>query len=144
MRVAIIGAPIDFGASRRGVDMGCSAIRYAGLQPGLHRLGHEVVDLGNAPVALAEQAGEGESTLKHLAEILQANIGLAGLVERARATNHFPVVLGGDHSIAIGTIAAAARDRVLGVVWIDAHGDFNTAATTPSGNIHGMPLAASC
>ncbi|HVC81805.1 MAG TPA: arginase [Chloroflexota bacterium] len=144
MRVAILGAPIDFGASRRGVDMGCSAIRYAGLQGSLQRLGHDVVDLGNVRASLAEQGDAGDPRLKHLDEILAASRDLADLVTEARADDRLPVILGGDHSIALGSIAGAARGRTLGVLWIDAHGDFNTHETTPSGNIHGMPLAASC
>lgn len=144
MKVAIIGAPIDFGAARRGVDMGCSAIRYAGLQAGLQRLGHDVVDLGNVQVTLAEQGQAGDPRLTHLDEIIAANEALAELVSRARAAGRFPLVLGGDHSIALGSIAASACDRNLGVIWVDAHGDFNTRETTPSGNIHGMPLAAAC
>ncbi|HWE63398.1 MAG TPA: arginase [Chloroflexota bacterium] len=144
MRIAIIGAPIDYGAARRGVDMGCSAIRYAGLQAGLQHLGHDVVDMGNVQVTLAEQGDAGDPRLKHLAEILDANESLAGLIGSARADGRFPLVLGGDHSIALGTIAAGARDRALGVIWVDAHGDFNTSNTSPSGNIHGMPLAAAC
>jgi arginase len=144
MRLAIIGAPIDFGASRRGVDMGCSAIRYAGLQAGLQRLGHDVVDMGNVQVGLAELGEIGDDRLKHLGEITHAAEELAALVIKARAEQRVPIVLGGDHSISLGSIAGAARDRAIGVIWIDAHGDFNTNETTPSGNIHGMPLAASC
>lgn len=144
MKIAIIGAPIDFGASRRGVDMGCSAIRYAGLQAGLQRIGHDVVDLGNIQVTLAEQSETGDPRLKHLDEITRANEALAATISRARDDGLFPLVLGGDHSIALGSLAAVARGRTLGVIWIDAHGDFNTADSTPSGNIHGMPLAASC
>jgi arginase len=144
MRLAIIGAPIDFGASRRGVDMGCSAIRYAGLQAGLQRLGHDVVDMGNVQVALAELGEIGDDRLKHLGEIMRASEALAHLVANARAEDRIPIVLGGDHSISLGSIAGVARGRAIGVIWIDAHGDFNTHETTPSGNIHGMPLAASC
>jgi arginase len=143
-RVAIIGAPIDFGAARRGVDMGCSAIRYAGLQVGLQHLGYDVVDLGNAQVTLAEQVGAGDPNLKHLQALSSAALALARLVDTARADGRFPIVLGGDHSIALGSVAALARNRALGLIWIDAHGDFNTPETTPSGNIHGMPLAALC
>ncbi len=142
--MAIIGAPIDFGAARRGVDMGCSAIRYAGLQAGLQHLGHDVVDLGNAQVTLAEQIGAGDPRLKHLPAISSAALALATLVDGALAATRFPIVLGGDHSIALGSIPALARGRSLGLIWIDAHGDFNTPETTPSGNIHGMPLAALC
>lgn len=144
MQLAIMGAPVDFGASRRGVDMGCSAIRYAGLQAGLQRLGHDVVDLGNVQVTLPEQGDPGDARLNHLTEIVAANTTLAARIERIRADERFPLVLGGDHSIALGTIAGSARGRALGLIWIDAHGDFNTPETTPSGNIHGMPVAASC
>jgi arginase len=144
MRVAVLGAPIDFGAARRGVDMGCSAIRYAGLHAGLQRLGHDVVDLGNIAVTLAEQGEIVDTRLKHLDEIVAMAEALAAAVARAREAERFPLVLGGDHSIALSSIAASARDRRLGVIWIDAHGDFNSAETTPTGNIHGMPLAASC
>ncbi len=144
MRVAVLGAPIDFGAARRGVDMGCSAIRYAGLHAGLHRLGHDVVDMGNVPVTLAEQGGIVDAKLKHLDQIVAMADALAAAVADARADERFPLVLGGDHSVALGSIAALARELRLGVIWIDAHGDFNSADTTPSGNIHGMPLAASC
>jgi arginase len=124
--------------------MGCSAIRYAGLQAGLQRLGHDVVDLGNVRASLAEQGEAGDPRLKHLDEILAASLDLAALVAEARADERLPLILGGDHSIALGSIAGAARGRSLGVLWIDAHGDYNTHETTPSGNIHGMPLAASC
>ena len=144
MRIAVLGAPIDFGSARRGVDMGCSAIRYAGLQSGLQGLGHDVVDMGNIPVTLAEQGEIVEPRLKHLEQVVAMSGALAAGITRARDDARFPLVLGGDHSIALGSIAASARDRRLGVIWIDAHGDFNNANTTPSGNIHGMPLAASC
>jgi arginase len=144
MRVAMIGAPIDFGASRRGVDMGCSAIRYAGLQSGLERLGHDVVDLGNVDVTLAELGKTVDPRLKHLGEIISASTALAEMIGKARADGRMPITLGGDHSISLGSIAGAAVGRTLGVLWIDAHGDFNTDQTSPSGNIHGMPLAASC
>lgn len=144
MDIAIVGAPIDFGASRRGVDMGCSAIRYAGLQTGLQRLGHDVVDRGNVQVELAEQSDPGDPRLKHLDTIVAAATALAAAAGEVRSGGRFPLVLGGDHSIALGSVAAAARGRTLGLIWIDAHGDFNTAETSPSGNIHGMPLAALC
>ncbi|MGH2391690.1 MAG: arginase, partial [Chloroflexota bacterium] len=95
-------------------------------------------------VTLAEQGRVGDPRLKHLDEILSASTALAKLVGRARADDRFPITLGGDHSISLGSIAGATVGRTLGVLWIDAHGDFNTHETTPSGNIHGMPLAASC
>jgi arginase len=103
-----------------------------------------VVDLGNVQVTLAEQGEIGDPRLKHLSEITTAAAALSAAVTAARADDRFPLVLGGDHSISLGSVAAAARGRTLGVIWIDAHGDFNTPETTPSGNIHGMPLAALC
>lgn len=144
MKIAIIGVPTDFGSGRRGVDMGASAIRYAGLQPGLERLGHDVVDMGDVYLPRVEQIAVGDARLRHLEGCLTATRGLAELAAEARAQGRVPVVLGGDHSLALGSAAVAARGRALGVLWVDAHGDFNTAETSPSGNIHGMPLAALC
>jgi len=144
MEIAIIGVPTDFGQGRRGVDMGPSAIRYAGLQAGLERIGHTVVDMGNVRLPVVEQIAVGEPALKHLDGIIAAAEGLAAQAGDAYARGRVPIVLGGDHSLAFGSVAMAARDRSIGLLWIDAHGDFNTSATTPSGNIHGMPLAALC
>ena len=144
MKVAIIGVPTDFGSGRRGVDMGPSAIRYAGLQGGLERLGHDVVDRGMVALPVVEQVEVGDTTLRHLQGCIAAAEGVAALAEQARAEGRIPVVLGGDHSLALGSVAVAARGRRIGVLWVDAHGDFNTVETTPSGNIHGMPLAALC
>ena len=145
-RLAIIGVPTDLGSGRRGVDMGPSAIRYAGLQAGLERLGHDVADLGDIHVAVVEQLTVGDPCLRHLDGCIAAAKGLAERGYAARADGRIPIVLGGDHSLALGSVAVAAtdRERRLGVLWVDAHGDFNTPATTPSGNIHGMPLAALC
>lgn len=143
MHVDLIGVPFDFGAGRRGVDMGPSAIRYAGLKPRLQDLGHTVHDRGNIQVPFVEPFEErGEVKLRHLEPIVAVARVLADTVEDSIAAGHFPLVLGGDHSLALGSIRGAARKRRLGVIWIDAHGDFNTPETTPSGNIHGMPLAA--
>lgn len=142
--IAIIGVPVDLGAGRRGVDMGPSAIRYAGLQERLEALGHHVRDLGNVAVPLAEQfeaPGDSEQ-LRYLEPIVAINQALAQQVGLAVAEGSFPLILGGDHSLSIGSIAGVARDRRVGVIWIDAHGDFNTPETTPSGNIHGMSVAA--
>lgn len=142
--IAIIGAPVDLGAGRRGVDMGPGAIRYAGLKERLEALGHRVRDLGNVPVPLAEQfepPHPGER-LRYLEPIVEINLALARQVAAAVAEGQFPLILGGDHSLAIGSIAGTARARRVGVIWIDAHGDFNTPETTPSGNIHGMSVAA--
>lgn len=144
MHIEIVGVPIDFGSGRRGVDMGPSAIRYAGLQAGLEALGHTVEDRGNVQVPPSETCAEGDPRLRYLDAIVQVEQRTAEQVADIVAAGHMPVVLGGDHSIALGSIAGAARNRALGVIWLDAHGDFNTDRTTPSGNIHGMPLAALC
>ncbi len=144
MDIAIIGVPTDLGQGRRGVDMGPSAIRYAGLQAGLERLGHRVLDMGNVRLPVVEQLAVGDAHLKYLEGCIAAAEGLAEWGFEARERNYIPVVLGGDHSLALGSVAVAARARAVGVLWVDAHGDFNTADTTPSGNIHGMPLAALC
>lgn len=144
-RVTVIGVPMDLGADRRGVDMGPSAIRYAGLGAELARLGAAVEDRGNIPVPTPESRPRPTEHLKYVDEIATACRELKVAVAEVVAQGALPLVLGGDHSIAIGTIAgAAAAGPPVGVVWIDAHGDFNTAATSPSGNIHGMPFAVSC
>jgi arginase len=142
MNIHLIGVPTDFGAGRRGVDMGPSAIRYAGLEAALERLGHHVQDKGNIPVAVLDDGISENPQLHHLEEILQLTAPLAELVANAFAENSFPLTIGGDHSLSLGSIRGATRTCKLGVIWIDAHGDFNTHETTPSGNIHGMPLAA--
>jgi len=144
MNIDVIGVPIDFGAGRRGVDMGPSAIRYAGLAPSLERIGHSVRDTGNVPVPVIESSAEDNPRLHHLNEILQTARVVADRVADSLAAGHFPLTIGGDHSLSLGSIRGATRARNLGVIWIDAHGDFNTLDTTPSGNIHGMPLAALC
>jgi len=141
-RVAIIGAALDLGAGRRGVDMGPSAIRYAGLSDRLTGAGIEVEDRGNVEAALAETRSTGDEQARFLEEIFEACGRVAAEVERARSDGLLPLVLGGDHSIAIGTLSGLAADGPGGVLWLDAHGDLNTPETTPSGNVHGMPLAA--
>jgi arginase len=142
-RLAIIGAALDLGAGRRGVDMGPSAIRYAGLDDRLGTLGFEVEDLGNVEVAVAEATNEGDPRARFLEPIKEACVRIAGLVGDAAGGGSTPVVLGGDHSVAIGTLGGlAARGEAGGVLWFDAHGDLNTPETSPSGNVHGMPLAA--
>jgi arginase len=142
--IAIIGTPVDLGAGRRGVDMGPSAIRYAGLKERLEQLGHQVRDLGNIPVPLAEQFEPPSSSekLRYLAALVEVNRALAHQVAAVVAEGGFPLVLGGDHSLAIGSVGGLARGRRIGMIWVDAHADFNTAETTPSGNIHGMSVAA--
>jgi arginase len=154
--VRVIGVPMDLGGNRRGVDMGPSAIRYAGLHAALQRLGYVVRDLGNLRVAdraegaqyevLASAANESPARPRHKAhhsdEIVRVMRELAEHVERTCRAGDLPIVLGGDHSIAMGTLAGIARSgRRPGVIWVDAHGDMNTTETTPSGNVHGMPLA---
>jgi len=148
MKIHILGVPMDLGAGRRGVDMGPSAIRIAGVAEKLRALGHTVIDEGDIPVKAPERQRIRDEKLRYLPEIVRACTNLAGKVEKIAQSGEFPLVLGGDHSIAIGTIAGLSAactkaNRKLGVLWIDAHGDLNTDSTTPSGNIHGMPLAAS-
>jgi arginase len=142
-RVAIIGAALDLGAGRRGVDMGPSAIRYAGLDARLAGLGYDIADWGNVETAVAEATASGSPQARFLTEIKAACERVAGLVERAVRESRIPVVLGGDHSVALGTLGGLARAHGPGgVLWFDAHGDLNTPETSPSGNVHGMPLAA--
>jgi arginase len=144
--IAIIGVPLDLGAGRRGVDMGPSAVRVANLNVRLSEIGFEVEDLGNVPVAQPESHPEGQPHAKYLPQITQTCTHLAELVEKQMAAGRCPLVLGGDHSLAVGTVSGVSkhlRDRgeKLGMIWIDAHTDMNTPATSPSGNVHGMPLA---
>jgi len=144
MRVRIIGTPMDLGADRRGVDFGASAIRYANLNTRLRSLGHTVHDIGNLVVPQPESQPLGNSKLKYLEPIVRVCEELAKVVTETLEAGEFPLVLGGDHSIALGSIAGVTRmHKNVGVIWIDAHADFNTYETTPSGNIHGMILAAS-
>ncbi len=143
MRIRVIGAPMDLGADRRGVDIGTSAIRYAGLNDQLRRLGHIVHDKGNLVIPQPESQPIGNSHVKYLEPIVRASEELAQLVTLTLQEDEFPLVLGGDHSIALGSISGVASvHKNVGVLWVDAHGDFNTNETTPSGNIHGMILAA--
>jgi arginase len=144
MEIDILGVPLDLGADRRGVDMGPSAIRYAHLQRELEKLGYPVHDKGNVEVPIAEMCQISEPKLKYIDCIVPMARRVAGAVATSVQGGHIPLVLGGDHSIAIGSIRGATKHKKLGVLWIDAHADFNTPETTPSGNIHGMPLAALC
>ncbi len=144
--IAIIGAPLDLGAGRRGVDMGPSAVRVANLNGRLAGLGFDVEDLGNVPVAQRESQPESDATAKFLPQIAETCTHLAEMVDRALDSGKIPLVLGGDHSIAVGTVSGVSqhfreRGQKLGLIWIDAHADMNTPATSPSGNVHGMPLA---
>lgn len=145
MTVRIIGAPTDYGANRRGVDMGPSAIRYAGLAETVEPI-LPCQDDGDVPVPLAEkrnpEALEIEGNAKFLREVREVARTLSDRVAQTLREGETPLTLGGDHSISIGTLNGSARDADLGVLWFDAHGDFNTPETTPSGNVHGMPLAA--
>jgi arginase len=146
-KIRIIGVPMDLGASRRGVDMGPSALRVAGLQSRLKQLGRQVEDIGNIPVKQPEEQHYGEKNAKYLDEISETCKGLAEIVRRTLDEDLFPLVLGGDHSIAVGTAAGVAahfqkQSKRVGMIWLDAHGDMNTPDTSPSGNVHGMPLAS--
>ncbi|HVA62549.1 MAG TPA: arginase, partial [Terriglobales bacterium] len=145
-KVRIIGVPLDLGQDRRGVDMGPSAVRVAGLHTRLEGLGYEVKDAGNVEVAFAEQKAMGDPHAKYLKEIAKSCQQQADWVVKTLEDSALPLVLGGDHSIAVGTVSGVstyyrARQQAVGLIWLDAHGDFNTPETTPSGNIHGMPLA---
>jgi arginase len=142
MQIDIIGVPIDLGADRRGVDMGPSAIRYSQLQQKLEELGYQVEDQGNVEVPIAEMCRITNPKLKYMDCIIPMSRRVAGAVATSMQAGHFPLVLGGDHSLSIGSIRGAAKNRKIGVIWLDAHADFNTDQTTPSGNIHGMSLAA--
>jgi arginase len=146
-KIRIIGVPMDLGASRRGVDMGPSALRVAGLQVRLKLLGRHVEDIGNVPVPLPEEQHYGEKNAKYLVEIAATCKGLAEMVGKTLQEEQVPLVLGGDHSIAVGTTAGVAahfhkESKRIGVIWLDAHGDMNTPESSPSGNVHGMPLAS--
>lgn len=144
MTIRTIGVPMDLGADRRGVDMGPSAIRYAGLSAALDGIDRSTVERGDLTVPHAEERDPDEETsnAKYLAEIESICTRLADEVAGTLADGALPLVLGGDHSIAIGTLAGASRGADIGAVWFDAHSDVNTPGTTPSGNVHGMPLAA--
>jgi len=146
-KIRIIGVPMDLGASRRGVDMGPSALRVAGLQSRLKQLGRQVEDAGNVSVPQPEEQPYGEKKARYLDEIVQTCKGLAETVRKTLDEDMLPLVLGGDHSIAIGTVAGVAahfqkKGKRAGIVWLDAHGDMNTPDSSPSGNVHGMPLAS--
>ncbi|MBV9504077.1 MAG: arginase [Acidobacteriia bacterium] len=144
--IAIIGAPLDLGAGRRGVDMGPSAVRVANLNGRIASLGYAVEDLGNVEVAQPETTSEGDTNAKYLPQIAATCERLAEAVANSLAHGMLPLALGGDHSIAVGTASGIShhfrqQGRKIGILWLDAHADMNTPATSPSGNIHGMPLA---
>jgi arginase len=144
MQIDLIGVPIDLGAGRRGVDMGPSAIRYAHLHNKLEELGYAIEDKGNIEVPIQEMCQITDPKLKYIDCIIPMGRRIGGAVATSIQGGRFPLVLGGDHSLSVGSIRGAAKQKKLGVIWIDAHADFNTPETTPSGNIHGMPLAALC
>jgi arginase len=145
--IAIIGAPMDLGAGRRGVDMGPSAIRLACLNEKLALLGYQVDDLGNVTVDLPENIPAGPVNARYLPQIAHTCERVAEMVELAMEQGRLPLVLGGDHSVAMGTVAGVAsiyrkQEQKIGLIWIDAHADMNTPESSPSGNVHGMPLAS--
>jgi len=146
-KVRIIGVPMDLGQSRRGVDMGPSALRGAGLQSSIKKLGLQVEDIGNLSVKQPEEMPVGEKRAKYLQEIAETCADVAAAAEKSLCEGFLPVVLGGDHSIAAGVAAGVANyfrkdKKQIGYLWLDAHGDMNTPESSPSGNVHGMPLAA--
>jgi arginase len=146
-KISIIGVPMDLGADRRGVDMGPSALRYADVNEKLTELGYEVQDLGDIDVIIPETQHFGDPHAKYLKEIAKACTELAELVLDAYEKGRTPLVLGGDHSIAVGTVSGMSeafkrRSRKLGLIWFDAHADMNTPEISPSGNVHGMPMAS--
>jgi len=144
LNVSIIGVQTDFGQTRRGVDMGPSAIRYAGVVEKLQEIGHPVQDEGDIRITRKSSIENKNAKLLNLEEVIEVSTVLAEKVHHVLQQQRFPLVLGGDHSVAIGTLAGLGEHfQNLGVIWFDAHVDLNTPETTPSGNIHGMPLAIS-
>ena len=146
-KISIIGVPMDLGADRRGVDMGPSALRYADLNEHLIELGHEVEDLGDLDVIIPETQHYGDPQAKYLKEIADACKQLANITLDVYERGRTPLVLGGDHSIAVGTVSGMAEGfrrthMNLGLLWFDAHADMNTPQTSPSGNVHGMPMVS--
>jgi len=146
-RIRVIGVPLDMGASRRGVDMGPSAMRVAGLEARLEALGHQVKDGGNVAVDIAETQNFGSPNARYLKQISDTCAKTAKIVGKTLDDGMTPLVLGGDHSIAVGSVSGVSefyrrQGQKIGVIWIDAHSDINTPDTSPSGNVHGMPLAA--
>ncbi len=146
-KIRVIGVPLDLGQSRRGVDMGPSAVRVAGLASRLEALGHQVHDSGNVGVVQPEQKKEGNPRAKYLKEITASCTKLGEMVIKALEAGEVPLTLGGDHSIAVGSVSGISeyyrrQGQKIGLIWIDAHSDINTPDTSPSGNVHGMPLAA--
>lgn len=139
--ISIIGVPMDLGQSRRGVDMGPSALRYAGLDDRLRRLGYTVEDDGNIHIPVRDMLPPAGG-MAFLPAVVEACLEMYRAGQKAIQAGHLPLFIGGDHSIAIGTIGGVSHPEPTGLLWIDAHGDFNTPESSPSGNLHGMPLAA--
>jgi arginase len=142
MRIDLIGVPLDLGAGIAGADLGPRGLRDAGIVSALEERGHSVRDLGDLEIPKRGQVPVGDPKLRYLEPILAATTRLCAMTRASLNEGAFPLVIGGDHSYALGSIRGAAEVRSLGIIWVDAHGDFNTTETTPSGNIHGMPLAA--
>jgi len=147
LKIRILGVPLDLGQERRGVDMGPSAVRAAGLNSALKSLGHQVEDLGNLHVKIPEMQPFGDRRAKYLNEIAETCQEVAHRIYQTLEAGYFPISLGGDHSVAIGTQAGVAkfyrdREQAIGCIWLDAHADMNTPETSSSGNVHGMPFAA--
>ncbi|WP_263355654.1 arginase [Acidicapsa ligni] len=146
-RIRVLGVPLDLGASRRGVDMGPSAVRVAGLEARLEALGHQVTDGGNIRVEIAETQSIGAANARFIQQIAETCVRTAEAVVQSLEAGESPLVLGGDHSLAAGSVSGVAefyrrQNQKIGVIWMDAHSDINTPETSPSGNVHGMPLAA--
>lgn len=146
-QIEMIGVPMDLGAGRRGTDMGPSALRLTELGDRLRALGHQVSDAGNLPVPIADGCSEGDPRSRYVAPIASVCHSLGARTEAIAQAGGLPLILGGDHSVSMGSVngvasAYRARGERIGLIWIDAHGDINTADTSPSGNVHGMPLAA--
>ena len=142
-QISIIGIPMDFGQLLRGVDMGPSAVRYTGLADRLRQLGHTVRDRGDVRIPIRDpEPGQEEAQTTYVAEITQICKAVYALGRTVMEEGDFPLFIGGDHSVAIGTVSAVTGDEPVGLIWLDAHGDFNTPETSPTGNIHGMPLAS--
>lgn len=147
MIVHVLGVPMDLGSGRRGVDMGPSAIRIAGVSDALKELGNKIIDDGDIDIKNMEEIRVGDTRARYLKEISRASKILAQHTEKIMTKGAFPLILGGDHSIAVGSISGVAafakrKKKKIGVLWVDAHGDMNTPSTSPSGNVHGMPLAS--
>jgi arginase len=142
--VRIIGVPMDLGQSRRGVDMGPSATRYAGLKERIKRLGYQVDDGGNVVVPVVEEIADQptDANARHLDAVAEVCRDLYQRAVESLNSAQFSIFLGGDHSMSVGSVSGVAAQGKVGVIWVDAHADYNTPATSPSGNVHGMPMAA--